>query len=180
MTHPSATIIRFPGPRRAASAVPVAQLGTLASSPILARAFHVHGLVFGQALVDDEHEGASRVVAVTNLTGGRAWASNRAPWGTRGERTRRLATEVISALRPDWRESFWTHEFLLSIARDFARRFLDNAPPEGGRISIDEITNWMKARQIGRPVWHDGAAVLPQSLRATAAHVKMLPRRTRH
>lgn len=122
-----------------------ARLPLFASRPI-----ERDGLVFGVgAIMDRPGE-----VAITNVSGlRRVWEPGDRPWGRMSEGASWLAGEVVIALRPDWRESFWSFEFLASVTRDFAETFLVCAPFSGGVIGIQEIRGWMERMQIGRPAW---------------------------
>ena len=115
-----------------------------------ARPFSRDGLVYGVGSIDS----SDSVVALANVSGlKRIWAASERPWGSRSEGSEWLAGEVVFALRPDWRECFWSVEFLASVARDFRETFLASAPWEGGVIGLSAIRDWMDGLKIGRPSW---------------------------
>ncbi|MGF6440539.1 hypothetical protein [Paraburkholderia youngii] len=115
-----------------------------------ARPFSRDGLVFGVGTVD----GHAGDVAIANVTGlRRLWSPSDRPWGRTSDGATWLAGEVVIALRPDWRESFWSFDFLAAVARDFSETFLINAPVEGGVVNLPEIRAWMDRLKIGRPAW---------------------------
>ena len=119
----------------------VSALGRLASE----------GLVFGVDPTLTE-SGRALPVAFTNVSA-RTWPTHERPWGHTGDSALEVAADVISLLRPDWAECFWTQNFFESVCVAFAQQFLASAPLEGGRVSLPSIRNWMHEQRIGRPVW---------------------------
>lgn len=121
------------------------------------RPFGRDGLVFGiAASVNGD------AAAFANVSGHRrVWAAVDRPWGRLNESALWLAGEAVQAIRPDWRESFWSREFLATVTHDFCEVFLTKAPWEGGVIPLSDIRAWMRSRQIGCPEWDFLPSVRP-------------------
>lgn len=115
------------------------------------RRFASEGLVFGIDL-RLRGDGHRFPVAFTNVST-RTWPSHARPWGHTGDSALVVAADVISLLRPDWPECFWTPNFFESVCLAFVQRFLASAPPSGGWVSLGVIRTWMTELRIGRPIW---------------------------
>ncbi len=90
--------------------------------------------------------GAAAQLGRTNLPGdGTLWPAHGLPWGSDSEHASALARRVVTLLRPDWRASFWSNEFLGEVVTDFAHRFLIPAPVSGGHVSRDEMNRWLES-----------------------------------
>lgn len=106
--------------------------------------FHSWGLVFEFSVGGDDVAAAE--LGRTNLPGdGTMWPVHDLPWGPNSEHACEFARSVVIFLRPDWRASFWSNEFLEEVATDFARRFLIPAPVSGGQVSRGEIKFWLES-----------------------------------
>lgn len=108
--------------------------------------FHSWGLVF-ELCVRGAGDAAAEL-GCTNLPGDcTMWPAHGLPWGpdSDSEHACKLARRVVTLLRPDWRVSFWSNEFLEEVVTDFARRFLIPASVSGGHVSRGEINRWLES-----------------------------------
>lgn len=102
------------------------------------------GLVFELGVIGPGGDAAE--MGRTNLPGDRSlWPAHGLPWGPDSEHACELARRVVTLLRPDWRASFWSNEFLEEVVADFARCFLIPAPVSGGHISRGEMNRWLES-----------------------------------